>query len=104
MPIGKRVLLYAGTGESINETRYLKEIDLAIENGILPKYHVLYRPHPWRGKLQKGETDFFSVAWKNISMDPTMADYYRSVIKNLQGLFFRQIIMIRIKFYLLCRV
>ena len=105
LPIGKRVLLYAGTGESINETRYLKEIDLAIENGILPKYHVLYRPHPWRGKLQKGETDFFSVAWKNISMDPTMADYYRSVIKKpTRTFFFRQIIMIRIKFYLLCRV
>ncbi len=84
----KKIILYAGVGASENETKYLSILDKAISNSFLPNCHILYRPHPWRGKLVNQEKDFFSINWKNITMDPTMVDYYRSVIRNSDGKMF----------------
>ncbi len=81
----KKIILYAGVGASENETKYLSMLDKAINNSILPNCHVLYRPHPWRGKLVKEEKDFFSINWKHITMDPTMINYYRSAIVEPNG-------------------
>jgi hypothetical protein len=82
VPEDKKIILYAGTGESINETEYLKRLEQAVATGVLPDCHILYRPHPWRGRLQKGETDFFALNWNHVSMDPHMVEYYQREIQN----------------------
>lgn len=78
----KKILLFAGVSSSYNDTLFLKLLEKGIEDSILPNCHVIYRPHPWRDTLKGNEEDFFSLKWKNISMDPTMSDFYRSVIKK----------------------
>ena len=78
----KKILLYAGVGDSVSETIYLELLENAIRNSLLPNCHVIYRPHPWRGKLVSPEKDFLSLNWHHISIDPTMEEYYREVIKN----------------------
>ncbi|MDH4455378.1 MAG: hypothetical protein QE570_19600 [Verrucomicrobiota bacterium] len=71
------VVLFAGTMRLFDETDFLKEIDAKIEEGALPPMHLIYRPHPWRGERQD-EADFFSHAWKHVTMDPDIAPSYRS--------------------------
>ncbi len=80
VPDGKRIVLYAGNGSGNYETVYLKMMDDMIESGEAPDVHVVYRPHPWRRGLGIEEQDFFAVPWKHISMDPSMADFYRQRI------------------------
>lgn len=88
VPTSKRYVLYAGVGESTDETKYLSLLDNAIENNLLKNTHIIYRPHPWRGKLQDGELDFFEMNYKNISMDPHMKNYYKNTIINPDRKFF----------------
>lgn len=88
VPKGKKLLLYAGAGNGRHETQYLRLLEVGIRNGILPDCHVIYRPHPWRGELAIGEEDFFSIDWGHITMDPSMADYYRRETKNSDGIIF----------------
>ena len=76
----KKILLYAGVGYSQNETTNLKLLENAIENSVLPDCHVIYRPHPWRGGLLQNEEDFLSLNWKHITIDPTMLNYYKSLL------------------------
>ncbi len=78
----KRIILYAGAGHGKYESLYLELLDSYIKNGALPNCHVIYRPHPWRGGLGEGERDFFSLNLQNITMDPTMSDYYRKDIEK----------------------
>ena len=71
------VLLYGGASKGADETRHLQMIDEEIEAGRIPRCHVLYRPHPWRGGLSEGEKSFFDVEFKHITMDPHMVGYYQ---------------------------
>ena len=64
----------------------MKKLDKFIIDGHLNNCHIIYRPHPWRGGLGKGEEDFLSIRWKNISIDPSMHKYYKNEIKNPTGL------------------
>jgi hypothetical protein len=73
------IMLYGGTSKSVHETRHLEIIDNAIESGAIPKCHVIYRPHPWRGGLCDGEPDFFKCKFRHVTMDPHMEDYYRRI-------------------------
>ena len=82
VPTGKPIVLYAGVSKSINETRHLRLLDDAIEAGQIPPCHVLYRPHPWRGRLVEGEQDFFDAGLRHVSMDPFMEPYYRRVTQS----------------------
>ena len=84
----KKIILYAGSGHGSYETYYLKLLDKYIENNFLPNCQVIYRPHPWRGGLAEGEEDFLSLNFKNIVMDPTMIEYYKSQIRNPTGQMF----------------
>lgn len=84
----KKIFLYAGSGSGSYETFYLKLLDKYITDGLLPNSQVIYRPHPWRGGLGEGEEDFFSLDFKNISMDPTMIKYYKKEIRNPSGKMF----------------
>ncbi len=88
VPAGKKILLYAGAGNGRHETHYLRLLENGIEDGTFPDCHVIYRPHPWRGGLAVGEDDFFSIAWRHITMDPFMADYYRRETKSPSGIIF----------------
>ena len=78
----KKILLYAGVGPSEDETSNLKLLENAIEDSILPNCHIIYRPHPWRGGLIGNEKDFLSMNWKHISIDPTMLEFYKSLMDN----------------------
>ena len=78
----KKIILYAGVGDSQDETTNLKLLENAIEKSILPNCHVIYRPHPWRGGLLGDEENFLSLNWKHITIDPTMLKYYQSLMNN----------------------
>lgn len=77
VPEGLPILLYGGASKGAHESRYLKLLDDLIETGTIPRCHVIYRPHPWRGELGEGETGFFDLGCRHISMDPFMESYYR---------------------------
>jgi len=77
VPDGIPIVLYAGVSKSVNETDHLLALDRAISEGRIPRCHIVYRPHPWRGPLVSGERDFFDVPYAHVTMDPHMADFYR---------------------------
>lgn len=82
VPLDKKIILYAGASKGAHETQYLRMLEEGIERGHLPDCHVLYRPHPWRGGLAEGETSFFDLQWKHVTMDPHMEEYYRQQAVN----------------------
>ncbi len=84
----KTIILYAGAGNGKYESLYLESLESFIRDGFLPNCHIIYRPHPWRGGLGDGEKDFFKMDFHNITIDPTMSDYYRKEIKNPSGKMF----------------
>jgi hypothetical protein len=77
VPEGLPIVLYGGASKGAHESRYLKLLDDLIETGAIPRCHVIYRPHPWRGELAEGETGFFDLGCRHISIDPFMESYYR---------------------------
>jgi hypothetical protein len=87
VPMDLPVILYAGVSKSVDETAHLVAIDRAISDGRIPPTHVIYRPHPWRQRLVQGETDFFDVKFRQVSMDPFMADFYRRIVASPQRAF-----------------
>ena len=88
VPKDKRIILYAGVGASLYETKYLKMLEYAVKQNILKDCHILYRPHPWRGATQEGEENFFDMKWEHVSMDPHMPSYYKNEIENPSKKFF----------------
>jgi glycosyltransferase involved in cell wall biosynthesis len=76
------ILLYAGVSKSVNETNHLRALDAAIEAGEIPPCHIIYRPHPWRGVLVEGETSFFDIPFRHITLDPSMTEFYRRVVNE----------------------
>ncbi len=80
VPLDKKIILYAGVGESFHETELLQKLEAAVASGLLDNCHILYRPHPWRGRLLEGEQDFFSLTWHHVTMDPHMVEYYQREI------------------------
>ncbi len=77
LPSDGYLVLFAGTFRLFDETQLLQEMDHAIDSGILPAMHVLYRPHPWRS-TRRHEKNYFNCTWRHITMDPEMADTYRA--------------------------
>ena len=73
-PVG-RLIVFAGTFRLFDETEVLKQIDNAIEAGVLPAMHVFYRPHPWRVS-RLSEDNFLDHSWRHVTMDPEMVDTY----------------------------
>lgn len=84
VPEGMPILLYGGANKGAHESKYLKLLDDLIETGAVPRCHVIYRPHPWRGELADGEIGFFDLECRHLSMDPFMEPYYRRVTTNGQ--------------------
>ena len=82
VPSNRPILLYSGAARSFNETGHLAMLDKAIECGEIPHCHVLYRPHPWRGRLAKGEKSFYDVDLKHVSLDPHMEEFYRGIVTS----------------------
>ncbi len=79
VPADRPILLYAGVSKSVNETSQLAMLERAIDEGRIPKCHILYRPHPWRGELVAGERHFDEMGLRHVSLDPHMAEFYRRV-------------------------
>ncbi len=71
----KKLILYAGSSKCVNEIKHLQELDQLIVEGKIPNAHVIFRPHPWRDPAPN-EADFFDIPWKNVSMDPSMREFY----------------------------
>lgn len=88
IPADERIIVYAGASKGAHETAYLEMLEGGIASGRIPRCHVVYRPHPWRGGLAEGEVDFFSRQWKHITIDPHMADYYRHEVAQASRGFF----------------
>lgn len=87
VPTDVPIILYAGVSKSVDETTHLLEIDRMIESGQVPRCHILYRPHPWRGRLVPGEKSFFDVSFSNVSFDPFMEEFYRRIVEKPQRSF-----------------
>ena len=77
VPLKGNLILFAGTLRLFDETRLLEEIDQAIDLGLLPSMHFVYRPHPLRS-TRAHESNFFDHEWHHITMDPQVADAYRT--------------------------
>ena len=88
VPQNKRIILYAGVGESGVETKILDLLENAVEKNFLEDTHIIYRPHPWRGKLLGEELNFFEMQYKHITMDPHMKDHYLKAISSDDVKFF----------------
>lgn len=80
VPADRPILLYAGVSKSINESAHLAALDAAIADGRVPRCHVIYRPHPWRGALIAGETDFRQLNLRHTTLDPHMAEFYARAV------------------------
>ncbi|WP_331895543.1 hypothetical protein [Magnetovibrio sp.] len=76
------IVLYGGTSKSVIESEHLKLLDTLIESGKLPRCHILYRPHPWRGSLMDREESLYDMNLKHVTLDPHMKDYYDQVISK----------------------
>jgi hypothetical protein len=82
VPDDKPIVLYGGASKSLNETGHLQCIDAAIDNGSIPPCHIIYRPHPWRGRLVDGELSLYDAKLKHVTLDPHMEEFYCSIVNN----------------------
>jgi hypothetical protein len=80
VPSDKPILLFGGASKSLNETGHLQKLDAAIEAGVIPPCHIIYRPHPWRGRLVDGEISLYDANLKHVTLDPNMEEFYRSIV------------------------
>lgn len=78
LPLNKDVILLAGCSREVNEIELLDILEDAIDKGLLPDMHVLYRPHPWRNTPQD-EVSFFDRNYRHATLDPQLAETYRQV-------------------------
>lgn len=65
------VLLFAGANTQTDEFATMQALDAAITRGALPRFNVIYRPHPWGGAGASGER-FLAHRFDNVRMDHTM--------------------------------
>jgi hypothetical protein len=79
VPADKPILLYGGASKSLNETGHLQRLDAAVEAGQIPACHIIYRPHPWRGRLVDGELSLYEAKLRHVTLDPHMEEFYRSI-------------------------
>jgi hypothetical protein len=77
LPLGKPVLLFAGSFRTFDETELLMRVETAINKGLLPDLHILYRPHPWRTARQM-EDNYFDYDWKHVTMDSDVIGIYQA--------------------------
>jgi len=81
LPLGKKVLFFAGVSHVGNEVGLLDLLEKFIEEGKLPNCCVLYRPHPYR-QFTKNEPNFFERHYKHIYLDPQMKERFRRHIEE----------------------
>jgi len=74
LPEDKKILLFAGIGETYDEMSILKEIDGLIGTELPDGIFVVYRPHPKKHTSRKDEKDFKEYKFKNIVLDPENAN------------------------------
>lgn len=74
LPEDKKILLFAGIGETYDEMSVLKEIDGLLGTELPSDILVVYRPHPKKHTSRKDEKDFKEYNFKNIALDPENAN------------------------------
>ena len=78
VPLDKKIFVFCGGSKGFKEIYQLQILDEAISLGKIPKIHILYRPHPWRGTLID-EPFLLDLKLKHVSLDPTMKDFYTNL-------------------------
>ena len=73
-----RIVLFAGSNARTDEVATLQTLDAAISDGRIRDTSIVYRPHPWGGGGHGGHR-LASMAFRNIVIDPTMANYIASL-------------------------
>jgi hypothetical protein len=73
----QRLILYAGSSTGLDEIPQIRLLEEGIRTGQLPRCHVLFRPHPWRGS-RRAEPDFHQCGFQHVSMDPALDGPYRT--------------------------
>ena len=85
IPLDKKVLLYAGSSKGLNEVAHLKQLEYAIDSGIIEDCKVLYRPHPWKAP-HPDEDSFFNQEWKHTQLAKKSIDYYTRILNKTSGI------------------
>ncbi len=75
------VILYAGSSKSTNEFQHILNLENAINDNVIPKLKIIYRPHPWGECGFQGER-FQNYKFKNIKYDINMIDYINRDFKK----------------------
>ena len=67
------IILFAGANTRTDEFATMCSLDAAIEAGSLPRFNVIYRPHPWGGAGAAGER-FLGHTFRHVRIDETMRE------------------------------
>lgn len=80
-PSDGKLLLYLGIQRYRDETALLRQLEDAIESGMLPGTTIVYRPHPWRNAIPS-EKNFFDQGFRHLVMDPQLSEHYQKTLKD----------------------
>jgi len=75
------LLLFAGANTQTDEFATMQALDAAIESGALPRFSVIYRPHPWGGAGASGER-FLGHEFRHVRIDLTMRELLERVARG----------------------
>ena len=72
------LLVYAGSSKGTREIDHLRQLDAAVESGVLPPVNILYRPHPW-GNGGEGGANILDESWRHVTIEHSMREYLEQV-------------------------
>ncbi len=75
------IVLFAGANTQTDEFATICDLDAAIEAGTLPRFNVIYRPHPWGGAGVAGER-FLGHTFRHVRIDETMRELLDRVARG----------------------
>ena len=77
----EKIILYAGVNKGRYEHDHLMMIGKAIEERKLPKYKIIYKPHPW-GCLPKTASMILNGTIPNVFPEKSMISYLEEISKG----------------------
>ena len=75
------IYIFVGVSRYRNEMAALVALDKYISDNNILNTLIVYRPHPSKAWL-KDEKNFYDFSFKNIVIDPQVAEHYRSFLFN----------------------
>jgi len=76
-----KVLLFASSSKRGNDFLHLVWLEEAIEEGVLPDWRVLYRPHPY-GLPSNIAQKILNKDWKYVRVDCAMKKFMEDLVKS----------------------